>query len=189
MDCRGFEDVDQMHQYMIEQWNKKVGPQDEVVILGDISMERGKKTSDLLEQLHGRLYLILGNHDKFVEGRRFDASRFEWIQPYAELNDNGRKVILSHYPIMFYNGQYRLDKEGKPATYMLYGHVHNSRDEILINSFIRQTSQTAFQGFQGEERRIPCQMINCFCMFSDYQPLTLDEWILVDRERRRKLDL
>ncbi len=29
-------------------------------------------------------------------------------------------------------------------------------------------------------------MINCFCMFSDYIPLTLDEWIQVDRERREK---
>lgn len=27
-------------------------------------------------------------------------------------------------------------------------------------------------------------MINCFCMFSDYVPLTLDEWIEVDRKRR-----
>ena len=31
-------------------------------------------------------------------------------------------------------------------------------------------------------------MINCFCMFSDYVPLTLDEWIQVDRERREKME-
>ena len=34
---------------------------------------------------------------------------------------------------------------------------------------------------------IPCQMINCFCMFSDYVPLTLDEWILLDKKRRMKI--
>ena len=34
--------------------------------------------------------------------------------------------------------------------------------------------------------QIPCQMVNCFCMFSDYVPLTLDEWIQVDRKRRAK---
>lgn len=33
-------------------------------------------------------------------------------------------------------------------------------------------------------QNIPCHMINCFCMFSDYQPLTLDEWIENDRRRR-----
>ena len=34
---------------------------------------------------------------------------------------------------------------------------------------------------------IPCNMINCFCMFSNYEPLSLDEWIEVDRNRREKL--
>ena len=27
-------------------------------------------------------------------------------------------------------------------------------------------------------------MINCFCMYSDYTPLTLDEWIELDAKRR-----
>ena len=39
-----------------------------------------------------------------------------------QMDDRG--VILSHYLIMCYNGQYRLDAEGNPITYMLYGHVH-----------------------------------------------------------------
>ena len=30
-------------------------------------------------------------------------------------------------------------------------------------------------------------MINCFCMFSNYQPMTLDEWIEVDRKRRARM--
>ena len=30
-------------------------------------------------------------------------------------------------------------------------------------------------------------MINCFCMFSGYTPLSLDEWIEVDRRRRENL--
>ena len=34
------------------------------------------------------------------------------------------------------------------------------------------------------ERHIPCNMINCFCMYSDYTPLTLDEWIACDERRR-----
>ena len=36
---------------------------------------------------------------------------------------------------------------------------------------------------------IPCQMINCFCMFSDYVPLTLDEWIQLDKKRRVKISI
>lgn len=41
----------------------------------------------------------------------------------------------------------------------------------------------------AEKVCIPCQMINCFCMFSDYVPLTLDEWIILDQKRREKITM
>ena len=151
-------------------------------------MERGKQTSDMLNRLNGRLSLVVGNHDTYLKDRRFDASRFEWVKPYVELKDNKRKIILSHYPVFCYNGQYRRDKEGNPRTYMLYGHVHDTQDEVLVNEFIRQTRETLHKNV-GEDlyKPIPCQMINCFCMFSDYTPLTLDEWIELDEARRQKM--
>ena len=115
----------------------------------------------------------------------FRTSRFTWIKPYEELSDNKRKVVLCHYPIMCYNGQYRLDEEGNPKTYMLYGHVHNTYDEILVNHFINETREQKRLVYRASEARpIPCNMINCFCMFSDYVPLTLDEWIELDKKRR-----
>lgn len=68
---------------------------------------------------------------------------------------------------------------------MLYGHVHNTYDEILINHFINETREQKRLVYRASEARpIPCNMINCFCMFSDYMPLTLDEWIELDRKRR-----
>ena len=142
----------------------------------------------MLERLHGRLYLVTGNHDNYLKDRRFDATRFEWIKPYAELNDNKKKLILSHYPVFCYNGQYRRDKEGNPKTYMLYGHVHDTQDEVLVNEFIRRTRQTLhLNPGDTEPKPIPCQMINCFCMFSDYTPLSLEEWIQVDEARRQQM--
>lgn len=188
MDRRGFASCEEMHEYIVKRWNQKVTDKDEVVILGDVSMERGKPTSDMLKRLKGRLYLVTGNHDNYLQDRRFDASRFEWIRPYAELKDNKRKIVLSHYPVFCYNGQYRRDKEGNPKTYMLYGHVHDTQDEVLVNEFIRCTRQTLHQNPGDEEPKpIPCQMINCFCMFSDYTPLSLEEWIPVDEARRQKM--
>ncbi len=173
MDCRGFEDTKQMNERMIEVWNRKVRKKDEVVILGDLSLGGTEETNEVLERLKGRLFLILGNHDIQVGKRGFRQERFEWIRPYAELHDNGRKVILCHYPVFCYNGQYRRDKEGNPKTYMLYGHVHNTLDQRLVDTFCRMT----------EENGVPCRMINCFCMYSGYEPLTLDEWIQNDKER------
>ncbi len=216
MDCRGFENAETMNEYMIAKWNGRVRENDEVVILGDFSISpNGSEVNRILERLRGRKYLIIGNHDRrYLESRKFDRSHFEWIKDYEELRDNKRKVVLSHYPIMCYNGQYRVhDSGGKvgtqsvpfspnalrsvspayagttPITYMLYGHVHNTYDEWLINEYQNMVhASKTFTRDSAEAVPIPCRMINCFCMFSDYVPLTLDEWIKVDEARRSVLN-
>ena len=190
MDERGFESVEDMHLHMIEQWNKKVKKKDEVVILGDFSIGKAEETAEIIKKLNGKKSLIIGNHDRFIKQRTFDSDLFEWIHHYRELNDNSRKVILSHYPIFCYNGQYRTNKKGEAKTYMLYGHVHNTYDEVIVNDFIKQTRQRKrILANSDEHTSIPCQMINCFCMFSDYQPLSLDEWIEVDKQRRANMPI
>ena len=188
MDCRGFASAEEMNAYMISQWNKKVRSCDDVVILGDLSFGHAPETNALLQKLHGKLYLIEGNHDNYLSDKNFDRTRFKWIKPYAEMSDRKRKVILSHYPIFCYNGQYKVDEKGNPKTYMLYGHVHNTYDEVLINQFQKMTREAKRTMIGSEElRSIPCNMINCFCMYSDYVPLTLDEWIELDAKRRESL--
>lgn len=188
MDGRGFSSVEEMNEMMIEKWNSKVKPGDDVVILGDFSIGKGTQTNEILARLKGRKFLIKGNHDRYLDDRKFDEKHFIWIKDYMEVSDNKRKVILSHYPTFCYNGQYRYEKDGTPKTYMLYGHVHNSYDEILLNQFIKETRERKreIKGFEGEVN-IPCQMINCFCMFSDYTPLSLDEWIENDKVRRENI--
>lgn len=127
--------------------------------------------------------MITGNHDHFVERREFRSSRFVWIKPYEELSDNKRKVVLCHYPIICYNGQYQLNKDGIPKTYMLYGHVHDTQDQRLLEQFRETVRGTQVINSKGEAQYIPCNMINCFCKYSDYEPLTLDEWIECDKKR------
>ena len=183
MDRRGFESVEAMNEYMLWQWNRKVRKNDEVVILGDLSWGKAEETNELLERLNGRLYLIQGNHDRFLKNKDYNAGRFVWIKPYEELQDNKRKVILCHYPIMCYNGQYRVDENGNPKVYMLYGHVHDTQDQRLLERFQAITRETASVSPDGTARQIPCNMINCFCMYSDYVPLTLDEWIACEKRR------
>ena len=186
MDCRGFESMEEMHEYMIKKWNEKVRPNDEVVILGDLSIGDGKQTNEILNRLNGKLYLIKGNHDKWVSDKISNTKRFTWIRDYTELKDNGRKVILSHYPVMCYNGQYRLNEDGSPKVYMLYGHVHNTMDQMLIDKFQEITRNTCRKARGYEELKpIPCNMINVFCMYSDYTPLTLDEWIELNKKREK----
>lgn len=188
MDKRGFVSGEAMNEYMIRRWNDRVHKNDEVVILGDLSVGKAEETNEIIQRLKGKLYLITGNHDRFLQKKEFDASRFVWVKPYGEIHDNNRRVILSHYPVFCYNGQYLRDKKGNPRTYMLYGHVHNTYDEFLINQFIQRT-RSSVRKVRGSEEpmAIPCNMINCFCMFSDYVPLTLDEWIELDKKRRSRM--
>ena len=182
MDFRGFHDVEEMNEYMIRQWNSRVRHGDEVVVLGDFSVARGKETNEILRRLKGKKYLVVGNHDKFLNDKDFDPSLFKWIKPYAELNDNKRLVCLSHYPIMCYNGQYRLDGDYNPKAFMLYGHLHMTWDETCVRDYINKIhNKLKPLGPRGAVKLLsmPCEMINCFCMYSDYVPLTLDELIEV----------
>ncbi|MBP3853774.1 MAG: metallophosphoesterase family protein [Erysipelotrichaceae bacterium] len=187
MDRRGFDDVDSMNEYMVKQWNEKVRRNDEVVILGDFSWGRAAETEEILQRLQGKKYLITGNHDHFLKEKDFDASRyFEWVLPYKELKDNHRRVILCHYPIMCYNHQYYRNEENAASAYMLHGHVHATQDQDYIDAyqaFVRQQKHTRIDGSQ---ENTPCQIINCFCGFSNYMPMTLDEWIEIDKNRDKK---
>lgn len=184
MDKRGFSSVEEMNGYMIQKWNDKVSSSDTVIVIGDFSLGKSAETQELLNRLKGRICLIRGNHDRFLDAADFDSSRFEWIDSYREITDSQRKVVLCHYPIPFYNGQYRLKKSGEPKTYMLYGHVHDTRDETLMREFAGRIRQTQYTPIHGEHTAvIPCNMINCFCKRSDYEPLSLTEWINISKTR------
>ena len=190
MDNRGFSGFEEMNEHMIAQWNKKVTAKDDVYILGDFCISKGDATERILDRLNGKLHLIVGNHDKYLTDKRIEARHwFRSIEAYQEIRDNGRTVILSHYPVFCYKGQYRRDKDGKPLTYMLYGHVHNTHDEALINRFIMETRATPVKSKHSDQPEpIPCNMINCFCMFSNYEPMALDEWIMIDKKRRESMN-
>ena len=62
-------------------------------------------------------------------------------------------------------------------------------DEVLVDRFCAETKATMRKNAHQEKAQpIPCQMINCFCMYSDYTPLTLEEWVECDQRRRNKAD-
>lgn len=183
LDGRPFDSVEEMDAEMLARWNETVRPKDEVVILGDLCWGKGEQANELLAQLHGKKYLVAGNHDRlFLRDKTFEAEQFEWIKPYAELRDNGRKLVLCHYPIICYNGQYHGD-----STYMLYGHVHATPDYDNVKRFQRESMELQYRpkargGELGEPRPLACNLINCFTMFSDYRPWTLDQWIDQQKE-------
>lgn len=119
-DERPFIDIDEMNEKIIENWNNKVGEDDIVFNLGDVSFY----SNELIYQLNGIQYLIKGNHDR-VDGLR-KMNHFEDIFDYKEIyvkDSDGyqdyQMMVLFHYPIYSWN------KSGK-GSWHLHGHCHQN---------------------------------------------------------------
>ena len=163
IDKRKFSNIDEMNKHIINQWNSKVTDTDDVYVLGDFIW--GGNIQPVLNKLKGKKHIILGNHDRgFIKNTGIKG--IESIDKYLEIEDCGKRIILSHYPIVCYNGQFR-------GTYMFYGHVHFTDDYVMIEKYKKMVRN--FKRRDGVYA--PIKMVNCFCMASDYIPLSADEWI------------
>lgn len=123
-EARPFNNVDEMNEALIQYWNAKVKPGDEVYILGDFCFDTtGARANYFLKRLNGMKFLVKGNHDAFLKGKEFDKSLLVWAKEYAEVDDtvNGEKVhaCLFHYPIAVWNRKHH-------KAYHLFGHIHSN---------------------------------------------------------------
>lgn len=117
---RPFSSVEEMNEEMIRRWNEKV-PEDGVVFhLGDFAFGNTKAWTGPLDRLHGKIHLILGNHD--IRGiRQSFRDRFESIYMQRLVMIDDRRIYLNHYPFLCYAGTYRSEED---AVWQLFGHVH-----------------------------------------------------------------
>lgn len=167
-DNRPFTDIEKHDKTIIENWNNTVGIDDDVYVLGDISWYNVTKTIEIFKQLNGRLHLIKGNHDSKLLKSRELQSLFVEMCDYKELClDDGKIVVLSHYPIPCFKNHYY-------GSYMLYGHVHVGFEYNMMENIKRQME---------ELYTVPCNMFNvgCMCDYMDYTPRTLGEIISANK--------
>lgn len=61
---RNFTCNSDMHEHMIDKWNKYIKPEDYVYHLGDVTFQYHAGFNELMSRLNGRKRLIIGNHDK-----------------------------------------------------------------------------------------------------------------------------
>lgn len=116
---RPFKDAREMDEALIANWNMRVRPEDQIYHLGDFGFGREEYLDKILSRLNGVKYFIRGNHDKAMKGKILD--HFEWTKDYYELNVNGQKMILCHYPMVTWN-------KARHGSWMLHGHCHHSLD-------------------------------------------------------------
>lgn len=122
---RGFDNIEDMNNAIVERWNNVVDEYDEVYILGDLMLNNNAKGEDLIRSLNGRLHIILGNHDtdNRVEIYKSIPSVDEIL--YATMLKYGKlHFFLTHYPCMTGN----LEKEYlSQMTLNLFGHTHSKQ--------------------------------------------------------------
>lgn len=165
-DNRPFTSVEEMDETIIQNWNAKVSDADTVYMLGDISWYNDVKTCEILNRLNGHKILIKGNHDR-VHGKV--RLCFDEIADYKEIELDGHKITLCHYPIIFFNRHHY-------GAYMFYGHVHNSHEWQMTDNY----------RYELEQLDIKCNAYNVGCMVHNYQPVTFDE-VLASYETHRKI--
>lgn len=94
---RPFSGIMEMHEYMIQEWNKRVKHNEKIYVLGDFAFSGWTLTQKIVERLNGHKILILGNHD--LAAHKMLSSGFQEVHEniWIEIG-NKHKVFLSHFP-------------------------------------------------------------------------------------------
>lgn len=146
---RPFKDMQDMMKKHRANWNNKVKPEDQVIVVGDVFFYLNKtEAKEYLDSLNGRKILVRGNHDR--KPREMNAMGFEFVCEEMTLLIANERVTISHYPfrapehVHFYfnlkhkickflgiKGTWALDRRfytRRPVNkgqFLIHGHTHN----------------------------------------------------------------
>lgn len=109
---RPFQSIEEMDQTMMDRWNKVVGKEDEIFVLGDFSFYNKEKTIEICKRLNGTKILIMGNHEIERTSYHIECG-FQQAVPYPIIFEEF--WILSHAPLYI--------NQNMPYA-NIYGHVH-----------------------------------------------------------------
>ena len=110
-------DLAYMNEAMVKEWNDLIAPEDTVYILGDVAFLPAPKATEYMRRLNGRKILVEGNHDrKLLQDDDF-RNEFAEVHKYLDINYNGTKVVMFHYPIAEWDQMHR-------GAVHLHGHLH-----------------------------------------------------------------
>lgn len=160
---RKFKSIKEHDDLIIDNINKVITPQDNLYFLGDISWGNTEQTAEMLNKINCKnLFAIKGNHDRILKDGRV-KKMFQGIYDYKTIQDGDKTVVMSHYPIMFYQNQHR-------GSVLLYGHVHNTREEKLFQDACKHIAETT-------DVPMNCYNVGCMLPYMNYTPRTLEEII------------
>ena len=151
---RPFDNPEEMDEFMVEAWNKRVKPTDKVYHLGDVVINR--KALGIKRRLNGDKVLIRGNHDIFRDSEYREY--FRELRAYHVMNG----MILSHIPV-------HADSLGRFGV-NIHGHTHANR-VMKPRGFNVKTGEILYSN-EIDPR------YHCVCVeTTDYAPILFEEVI------------
>lgn len=111
---RPFKNRDEMNEALIQRWNEKVSNRDLVLHLGDFSFGDKTKKKDIVARLNGRIWLLMGNHDR---EQNYNWQELGFDRTFDAPFRLDGKFVFSHEPL----------KEIPSGLVNIYGHVHGSK--------------------------------------------------------------
>jgi calcineurin-like phosphoesterase family protein len=96
-----FKDLHEYREYIIKVWNETIQPDDEVYLLGDVTVGgTNGQIHEFLLRLNGKKYLIQGNHDhRTIMKCAYLRDCFEWIRWHHTFDYGKQRFHLYHCPI------------------------------------------------------------------------------------------
>lgn len=119
---RPFDDVEEMNEALIENWNNTIDDDDTVLFLGDLRHHPGELAAHWLEQLNGQIIIVRGNHD-------------------SGLGQNAPVHVVNSCTIT--HGRYQFYCEHEPVGFsgwQIHGHAHNN--DLFMYPFINPERKT-----------------------------------------------
>lgn len=96
---RPFNTVEEMNATIIRNYNDTVRKQDVCYWLGDVMYgATHDRIQQILRKLHGRKYLILGNHDRGHSAKWWEKAGFDKVFEHP-VYDASQYIMLSHEPL------------------------------------------------------------------------------------------
>lgn len=114
---RPWDNINDMNEALISKWNAKVSSIDDVYILGDFCMNKSRFIEHA-GRLNGIKHFIAGNHDPKLDANT-TLKKCIFHPPIHQINDNGKKIILSHYPMLEWNSYWH-------GAVHFHGHCHGN---------------------------------------------------------------
>ena len=119
--------VQQMHQTLVFNHNQIVKPDDELWVIGDISLmsaEFAGRVGKQIEKFNGIKHLVLGNHDEW-KAQSFEKIGFTTVHTAMWFKFNDLTFYMMHDPSKY------IVIEKDPKAILLCGHVHTLFQHLL----------------------------------------------------------